>query len=249
MVIKINSILFNRQGFIQYMIDEGSMIRIDYTAKIADIAEEELQIFDTTIESVARSKSIYRPDKIYEPILVVLGRGWVPKGLEKRLREASVGDSFQTCIPQDEAYGPKDPSKIKLVARREFQKLNINPEIGDRITIGSQTGTVLSVSQGRVRMDYNHILAGKDIDYDIVVHEVIDGEESKIKALIKRRLPGANLDDMNVSIESDHVIVQVPEQARFFEYVQFAKAEVAKDIGEILSGYKSIEFREFFQIP
>jgi FKBP-type peptidyl-prolyl cis-trans isomerase 2 len=234
------------------MIKDGSMIKIDYTAKIADVdaleEEEEQAVFDTTIEDVARAEKIYKPEKIYEPMLVVLGKGWIPKGLEERVKEAQVGENFKVSITCENAYGPKDPSKIKLVARREFQKLNINPSVGDRITIGSQTGTVLSVSSGRVRMDYNHILAGKDIDYDITIHEIIDGESNKIKELIKRRLPGANLSDMEIEVNGSRIIVQVPEQARFFEYVQFAKAEVAKDIGDIIPGYSEIEFRENFEI-
>lgn len=231
------------------MIESGSMIKIDYTASVADVDPEESSVFDTTIEDVARKQSIYRPDKVYEPMLVVLGKSWIPKGLESHIVHASVGDQFEAHVPCDEAYGPKDPSKIKLVARREFQKLNINPSIGDRITIGSQTGTVLSVSSGRVRMDYNHILAGKDIKYEITVHELIDGDDNKIRELIKRRLPGANLDGMEIVNDADQIVVNIPEHARFFEYVQFAKAEVAKDIGEIVPGYKSIEFREFFVIP
>ncbi|MHA2503255.1 MAG: FKBP-type peptidyl-prolyl cis-trans isomerase [Candidatus Kariarchaeaceae archaeon] len=233
------------------MLETGSMIKIDYTAKIMDTDPEKggTRVFDTTIEEVAREQSIYKPDKVYEPMLVVLGRNWIPKGLEKRILEASVGDSFETNIPSEEAYGPKDPSKIKLVARREFQKLNINPSVGDRITIGSQTGTVLSVTSGRVRMDYNHVLAGMDIDYDIVVHEKIDGEANFIKELIRRRLPGANLEGLDIIIEGDKIIVDIPEHARFFEYVQFAKAEVSKDIGEIVPGFEKIEFRELFDIP
>lgn len=233
------------------MIEPGSMIKIDYTARIADKdpTGEESTVFDTTVEEIAREASIYKPDKVYEPMLVVLGKSWIPKGLENRIQEASVGDTFQTNISSEDAYGPKDPSKIKLVARREFQKLNINPSVGDRITIGSQTGTVLSVTSGRVRMDYNHVLAGHDIDYDITIHEQIEGDDNYIRELIKRRLPGANLEGMEIAIEDTNIIVNVPEHARFFEYVQFAKAEVAKDISEIIPGYETIEFRELFAIP
>lgn len=233
------------------MIELGAMIKIDYTAKIMEIDSENVEprVFDTTIEEIARQESIYKPDRVYEPMLVVLGKNWIPKGLEVRIQNAEVGESFDTNVPSDEAYGPKDPSKIKLVARREFQKLNINPSVGDRITIGSQTGTVLSVTSGRVRMDYNHVLAGQDIDYQITVHELVDGKENHIRELIRRRLPGANLEGLEIQIEDTKIIVEIPEHARFFEYVQFAKAEVAKDIGEIVSGFETIEFRELFKIP
>ena len=54
---------------------------------------------------------------------------------------------------------------------------------------------------------------------------------------------------MDVNIEKEKVIVNIPEEARFYEFIQFAKSEVIKDISEIVPGYKSIEFREFFSIP
>ncbi|MCY3411384.1 MAG: FKBP-type peptidyl-prolyl cis-trans isomerase [Candidatus Heimdallarchaeota archaeon] len=220
------------------------MITIDYTASI--IEEGEKRVFDTTIFDVATKETIYKPDKVYEPMLVVIGKEWIPKGLEKVLTNYNIGDELETTIECKDAYGLKDPSKIKLVARREFQKLNINPSIGDRINIGNQLGTVLSVSTTRVRMDYNHILAGKDIHYKIKIHELIEGDKNKIEALIKRRLPGSNIAGININIISDDIEVMMPEQTKFVEYVQFAKAEVAKDIGEIISNYKGIKFIDYF---
>lgn len=227
------------------MIPEGSMITIDYTASIVE--EEGEKVFDTTLLDVAAAETIFKPDKTYEPMLVVLGKEWIPKGLEKVLMNNEIGDNIETVIECNDAYGPKDPSKIKLVARREFQKLNINPSIGDRIEIASQMGTVLSVTATRVRMDYNHVLAGKDIKYKIKIHELINDEEEKIRALIKRRLPGSLLNDMKISIDSNKVIdVIMPEQTRYYEFVQFAKAEVSKDIKEILQGYVGIKFIDYF---
>ncbi|MHA2249703.1 MAG: FKBP-type peptidyl-prolyl cis-trans isomerase [Candidatus Kariarchaeaceae archaeon] len=228
------------------MIKSGSMITIDYTAKISD--ENNGTVFDTTNEEVAKNEALYVSDKIYEPMLVVIGKGWIPIGLETALQKANVGEKFNVNVPCEEAYGPKDPSKIKLVARREFQKLNINPSIGDRITLGLQTGTVLSVSSGRVRMDYNHVLAGKDIEYDIEIHYEITGDAKKIAALIKRRIPGADLEDMKILIDGKVIKVNMPESARYFEYIQFAKKEAASDIAEIVPGYKEIEFIDYFSL-
>ncbi|MDH5647045.1 MAG: FKBP-type peptidyl-prolyl cis-trans isomerase, partial [Candidatus Heimdallarchaeota archaeon] len=205
-------------------------------------------VFDTTIEEISKSENIFKPENIYQPMLIVLGKKWIPTGLERAIINANVNETIDVVIQPEDAYGPKDPAKIKLVARREFQKLNINPSVGDRITLGSQTGTILSVSAGRVRIDYNHILAGKEIHYSVKIYDIIKGDEQKISALIKRRIPGADLENMTIEIKEDKIIVNLPEQARFFEYIQFAKAEVAKDISEILTNYKYIEFSEIFPI-
>lgn len=226
------------------MIKSGSMIKIDYTAKTNE--ENGGTVFDTTLAEIAQSELIYQSDKHYEPMLVVLGKSWIPKGLESVLENSSIGEKIDVLIPCEEAYGLKDPSKIKLVARREFQKQNINPSIGDRITLGSQTGTVLSVSSGRVRMDYNHVLAGKDIHYNIEIHNEIVGSENQIKELIRRRLPGSNLENLKIEIIKKLIKVFMPKEARFFEYIQFAKSEAAKDIQEIVPGFLGIQFVEYF---
>lgn len=226
------------------MLEEGTMIKIDYTAKVED--ENGGTVFDTTIAEIAQEQLIYNPEKEYEPMLVVIGKGWIPVGLEKALKSATAGDEFSVTVPCQDAYGLKDPSKIKLVARREFQKLSINPSIGDRITIGNQTGTVLSVSTGRVRMDYNHILAGKDIFYEIKVHEEIVGTENKIESLLKRRLPGSDLAGLKIMIDKKLIKVYMPEKSRYYEYVQFAKAEGAKDIMDIVPGFDGIEYIDYF---
>jgi hypothetical protein len=80
------------------------------------------------------------------------------------------------------------------------------------------------------------------------VHDIIEGDANRINALIKRRLPGANLKGLKITIDDALIKVNMPETARFFEYVQFAKAEVANDVKEIIPGYSGIEFIEYFEM-
>ncbi|MBS7617710.1 peptidylprolyl isomerase, partial [Candidatus Bathyarchaeota archaeon] len=56
---------------------KGDFILIDYVARVKDTNE----VFDTTVEAEARKFNIYSSDVIYEPMLVVLGEGWVVNGL------------------------------------------------------------------------------------------------------------------------------------------------------------------------
>ena len=48
------------------MIENGAMIKIDYTARIADVVDEEVQVFDTTIEEDAKKHQLR---EIYEKYL------------------------------------------------------------------------------------------------------------------------------------------------------------------------------------
>jgi peptidylprolyl isomerase len=54
-------------------ITKGSLILIDYTAKVKDSDE----IFETTIEENAKKSNLYDPSIKYEPRLVSIGEGWV----------------------------------------------------------------------------------------------------------------------------------------------------------------------------
>ena len=64
----------------------------------------------------------------------------------------------------------------------EFKKQGMKPEVGMAITSDGTTGIIRSVSGGRVRVDFNHELAGKNLEYDIKVIKVIDDDVEKSKA-------------------------------------------------------------------
>lgn len=223
-------------------IKEGSFVKIDYVAKIA----ENETIFDTTIKEVAQKAGIFSQKKVYEPMLIVVGREWLPSVVEKALLDKHVGDELEVPVPFKYAFGPHDPSKIKLVPRREFQKLQINPQKGEYIEIGGQEGLILSVTPGRVRIDFNHKLAGKDLHYTVYIRQVINEELEKIQALINRRLPGADISDSIITVADDSLSIMLPHRVRYYEYIQFAKKNIVKDLAEILGKYDQVTFTEIF---
>ncbi|RMG33660.1 MAG: peptidylprolyl isomerase [Methanobacteriota archaeon] len=223
-------------------VTEGSFVKVDYIAKKA----EDNTVFDTTIKEIAEKHGIFSPSKFYEPILLVIGREWLPKIVEDSLLGKTVGESVEVDVPFADAFGPHDPSKIKLVPRREFQKLQINPQKGEYVNISGQEGLILSVSPGRVRIDFNHKLAGKDLHYTVTIRKVINDELEKIQALINRRLPGADISDSIIEINGEALDVILPDRVRFYEYIQFAKKNIAKDIGAILGKYTEVHFHETY---
>ncbi len=58
----------------------------------------------------------------------------------------------------------------------------MNPVPGMKISSNGSTGKILTVNGGRVKVDFNHELAGKDLIYDVEVTEIIDDVEEKLKA-------------------------------------------------------------------
>ena len=73
--------------------DKGSLILVDYTAKVKDTNE----VFDTTIEEDAKKHSIHEQNVKYHPKLVSIGEVSYPvlKGLDEALAKTSVGDNLQ----------------------------------------------------------------------------------------------------------------------------------------------------------
>ncbi|KAG2478218.1 MAG: putative Peptidylprolyl isomerase, partial [Nitrosopumilales archaeon] len=58
---------------------KGSLILIDYTAKVKDTNE----VFETTSEDDAKKHSIHDTNIKYQPKLVSVGESWVLKGLDE----------------------------------------------------------------------------------------------------------------------------------------------------------------------
>ena len=82
--------------------------------------------------------------------------------------------------------------------------------------------------------------------YTVTIHAVINEELDKIQALINRRLPGADLSDSIIRIDGEKLDVILPDRVRYYEYIQFAKKNIAKDIGDIIGKYTEVVFHETF---
>ena len=68
--------------------DKGSLILVDYTAKVKDTEE----VFDTTIEEDAKKHSIHEQNVKYQPKLVSIGEVSYPvlKGLDEALAKTQT---------------------------------------------------------------------------------------------------------------------------------------------------------------
>jgi FKBP-type peptidyl-prolyl cis-trans isomerase SlyD len=94
------------------------------------------------------------------------------------------GEEKTIQLPPEEAFGERDPKLVQLVPMSEFKKQGIKPQVGMAITSEGNTGIIRSVSGGRVRLDFNHELAGKNLEYQMKVDSVIEDDVEKVKSLI-----------------------------------------------------------------
>lgn len=223
--------------------DKGDFILVHYTAKVKESGE----LIDTTLEEVAKKENLYREDKVYEPLLVILGEHRVVAGLEEELEKMDVGEEKVVEVSPSKAYGERDPSKVKTVSLREFSRRGITPRPGEIVEIGGLPAVIRSVSGGRVTVDFNHPLAGKTIIYEVKVVSKIENVNDKLKHLVHRRLKTIPLDSLKVRIMKGTARVHLPKEAYLLEDLQYAKQAIARDVEKYLGEISKLEFIESYE--
>jgi FKBP-type peptidyl-prolyl cis-trans isomerase SlyD len=113
-----------------------------------------------------------------KPVEIHIGTGAVPPGIDDALYEMEIGEQATVKIPPAKAYGEYDPQGVqvyprsfvsngdKLVAGAIFAWTN--PASGREIPV-----KVADATKDYVKVDFNHPLAGKEIEYWIELVDVL----------------------------------------------------------------------------
>lgn len=157
----------------------GDFVSIDYIGKVKETGE----IFDVTKEDVAKKENVYNPRLSYRPISVVVDANFVIKGLDDVLKEMNVGDKKTVIIDPDKGFGERNLQFVRPVPISQFKDQEISPTPGSYITINGVRGRIVSADGGRVKVDFNHPLAGKKLEYEIEVKREITDTVEKIKSV------------------------------------------------------------------
>jgi peptidylprolyl isomerase len=223
----------------------GDFILVNYTLKVKETGDT----VGTTIESVAKEKKLYRGEERYEPFFIIVGEGWVPKGLDEALTGLELGKASTVELSPEKGYGVRDPKKVRLVPLRKFAAEGVTPVPGLQVNIDGKTAQVRSVGAGRVQVDYNHPFAGKTLIYDLTIEKLIEAEEEKVGHLVHKRIPTVDQQKFTIKIENNKLQVEVPEEAFFLEGLQVAKRTLTADVEKYMPKIDTITFLEAFKKP
>jgi len=226
-------------------IKNGDFVLIDYSLKVKETGET----VGTTDEKVAKETKLYRGEEHYEPYFVIIGEGWVPKGLDEALAALDAGSASTIELPPERAYGARDPKKVRLVPLRKFTADGISPVPGLQLNIDGKPAQIRAVGAGRVQVDYNHPLAGRTLIYAVTVRKIIDLDDEKVRSLLHKRIPTVSADKFRVTIESGKLEIDIPEEAFFLEGLQVDKRTLTADIEKYLPKIEKISFVEVFKKP
>ncbi len=221
--------------------NKGSLILIDYTAKVKDSEE----IFDTTIEEDAKKHSIHEPNVKYQPKLVSIGEVSYPvlKGLDEALAKTTVGDKLTVEVTPDKGFGERDSGKVRMIPIRKLGEDAEKVSVGDTIEVDNKRGIIRFIGSGRVQIDYNHRYAGKTILYDVNVVKSLDSPHDKVDGILKNRLP---LEDSKITFElkDKEVNITIPEEILRADGLQIMKHFIQLDIFKFVPSLDKVNFIE-----
>jgi peptidylprolyl isomerase len=224
-------------------VKAGDFLLVNWTLKVKESGET----VDTTYDAVAKDAHIHREDSTYGPRFIILGEGWLPKGLEDSLVGVDVGKQKTVELSPEKGYGNRDPGKMRLVPLRRFRDMRVDPVPGAQIEFDGRPATVRAVGAGRVQVDYNHPLAGRTLIYDVSVEKVLEDENEKILNVISKRIPEIDKTKFSVEKRAADLTIDVPEEAFYLSGLQVAKKAVTSDLQKFFPDLDTISFREVFK--
>ncbi len=221
--------------------EKGSLILVNYTAKVKDSEE----VFDTTIEEDAKKYSIHESNVKYQPKLVSIGEVSYPvlKGLDEALAKTSVGDKLTVEVTPDKGFGERDSGKVRMIPLRKLGEDAEKVSVGDTIEVDNKRGTIRFIGSGRVQIDYNHRYAGKTILFDVNVIKSLDSPNDKVDGILKNRLP---VEDTKIEfdLKDKEVSITVPEEILRADGLQIMKHFIQLDIFKFVKTLDKVNFVE-----
>ncbi len=112
-----------------------------------------------------------------KPFEFSFGTGQVIAGLENRIINMKAGEAADILVPAAEAYGEYDANAIQTMPIEQFAGIK-DLKVGMQIQGQDENDQpiqfiVKEIGQKEVIIDFNHPLAGKDLEYKIKIDSLL----------------------------------------------------------------------------
>jgi len=189
-----------------------------------------------TDEKAAKKEGIFNEKATYEPAVVVVGARHLVRGLDDQLDGKETGKDYSISVTAEEAFGERRGEFIKVFPKSKFKGHKGPLYPGAQVQLQGITGIVSSVSGGRVRVDFNHPLAGKELEYEIKILGKVTSKKEQVEGLLKLHAPFSGFE---IKTMEKSATISVPNSAptQWFQ----VQGRVANDIIEYV-GLSDIKF-------
>ena len=211
------------------IIKKHDFIEIEYTG----ILKADQVAFDTTSEAEAKKHHIHRPSTTYGPLTVCVGEHFLLKGLDDFLVGKEVGKQYTIDLTPEQGFGKKDAKLVQMIPMSKFNQSKLNPFPGLQINVDGSVGTVKTVGSGRVMIDFNHPLSGKDLTYTFTIKGIVSDDAKKVTAYLKHM----GLDNLDITTKDGIVNV-----ALHMDVPAEISEQFSKRIKEVIPSLKEVTF-------
>ncbi|MCD2199682.1 peptidylprolyl isomerase [Halobacterium sp. KA-4] len=181
-------------------LQEGDFVKLSYTAYTVDSGE----LVDTTDEEVAEKEGVDTEEQEFSPRTIVIGEGHIFEDVEQDLIGKEVGDTGEVVVEQ--AFGEYDEDEVRTVSANKIPEDERYP--GAHVDIDGEHGHVEAVIGGRARVDFNHPLAGEDVEYEYEILDQVEDTVEKARGLLQMYFDA----DLDMHLETDEVEEEVTEE-------------------------------------
>ncbi len=196
----------------------GHLVRLDYDLWAEGGGRTDL--IDTTHEEVAQTAKVpATPGTQWGPRPHLIGGEYFPTGIETALVGLKLGEEVEKEFAPADAFGERDPNLIELFSMHEVSRLpemrreDAHLDIGTVLTIEGRRGRVVTLTQARVRVDFNPAFAGRKVRGKFRVTELITEPVDQVRAIVDLQYGRAA--EFQIAIHEKVVTLTVPERSKF----------------------------------
>ena len=150
------------------MVQTGDLVTVDYTGTLEDGT-----VFDTSIQSVATKNNIVNLQRTYQPIQFTVGSGQLIKGFDDSVIGMKVGETKKITLQPKDAYGDIQQDLILNINASVIQTSQKQLVVGSTIVApNGANGIITKIENGNATIDFNHPLAGKILNFEIILVKI-----------------------------------------------------------------------------
>ncbi|VVC00376.1 Putative FKBP-type peptidyl-prolyl cis-trans isomerase [uncultured archaeon] len=199
------------------------------------------RVFDTTSEHEARENGLWNENSAFRAVPIIIGHNDILPAIDAELDSMKEGEERVVRLPAEKAFGERRPDLIVVVHLSQFTERKIMPRPGLIVDLNGSLGRVQTVSGGRVRVDLNNDLAGKEVEYKLRIAKELESADEKCRALVDKFFPLKGT-KAEARLESGKLTVELPKELA----PQLARLVPAfsKTMKEIIPGITEIKIAE-----
>lgn len=149
-------------------VKKGDKVKVEYEGKL-----ESGETFDSTKQE----------DGTSQPIEFEVGSGKILPAFEENVEGMEEGQEKEFTLKPENAYGERNEEMKKQIPRDQLPQ-DQEPKEGMALLLNTPQGQqfpakIIGVDENNITIDLNHPLAGKTLNFNVKVSEVVKAEDKE----------------------------------------------------------------------